>query len=151
MKRVFEILFIVMVGLLIVSCTKKLDYSSLQKSKYESITNSEEISVTINQSEIDRDTEDVTLEYTNNTEIEYTYGRDPHLEVKHNETWYVVPVLMKVQWIEIACVLPKNHTNEETISLKDYYGNLEKGSYRFIKEFYGNESTALIESSFEIK
>lgn len=151
MKRVIKVLYVSIMVLVLVSCTKELDYSSLQKSKYENITNSEVVSVTINQSEVDRDTEDVTLEYTNNTEMEYTYGINPHLEVKHNETWYVVPVLMKVQWIEIACVLPKNHTNEETVSLKDYYGNLEKGSYRFIKEFYGGESTVLIECSFEIK
>ncbi|MGL5085523.1 MAG: immunoglobulin-like domain-containing protein [Clostridium sp.] len=151
MKRVIKFISVLIMMLILVSCTKELDYSNLQKSKYENITNSEEISVTINQAEITRDTEEITLEYTNNTEIEYTYGIGPHLEVKHNETFYVVPVLMKVEWIEIACVLPKNHTNEETIPLKDYYGKLEKGNYRFIKEFYGNDSTALIESSFEIK
>lgn len=151
MKRVITVLCALITVLLLVSCTKELDYSNLEKSKYESIRNSEEVSVIIKQSEITKDTDEITLEYTNNTGREYTYGRDQYLEVKHNETWYVVPVLMKVEWIEIACVLTKNNTSEETISLKDYYGELEKGEYRFIKEFYGGESTALIECGFEIK
>lgn len=151
MKRVITVICVLITVLLLASCTKGLDYGNLEKSKYEIITNSEDVSVTINQSEITRDTEEVTLEYTNNTESQYTYGREPHLEVKHNENWYVVPVLMKVEWIEIACLLTKNNTSEEIISLKDYYGKLDKGEYRFIKELYGNESTALIECGFEIK
>jgi hypothetical protein len=59
--------------------------------------------------------------------------------------WYVVEPKEDIFWIEIAYIIAPGETNEESVTLNEYYGTLEPGNYRIVKTFTdpnGNSLTA---------
>lgn len=151
MKRMYLIMSLVILIFTMVSCSKQIDFSKLDKSSYENIKENEEISLTIKETEISSDTQEVTLVCENNTDKEYIYGNEVHLDIKHKGEWYVVPVMQKVGWNEIGIVLAGKSKNQNSISIKDYYGKLENGEYRFVKELYYMDEVIVVKSEFEVK
>lgn len=146
---IISICFITTVFMLI-SCSKRLDVTKLEKSKYTNIGENKEISVMIKEEEIATNTDRITLLLTNNSDFKYSYDKEPHLEIKKDSTWYVVPVLQILCWSDLSYLLPEKDILEESFSLKDYYGKLESGSYRLINEFYCNDSTVIIGTEFNV-
>lgn len=150
MKRSLVLTFLLLI-LLSVSCVRRIDYNKLPKSNYEDIIENKGVSVMVKETELTNDTEEITLAYTNNSNVEYLYDKEPHLEVKHKDVWYVLSVNQKVGWNDMGQLVSRKDTVDYTLSLKDYYGKLENGSYRFIKWFYANETEVLTEVKFKVE
>lgn len=93
------------------------------------------ITMTIKEDKITNKTEEITILLKNNSNEEYTYGTYFSLE-KKGETWKNVSFLDGVGFHDIAWILEKKSSREETISIKDYFGTLKKGTYRLTKEMY---------------
>ncbi|MGG7098939.1 immunoglobulin-like domain-containing protein [Clostridium sardiniense] len=151
MKRISLVSYLLIILVTLISCSQKINFSKLEKSKYGDIGESKEISVSIKETEITTDTKDITLLFTNNSDMEYSYGEETHLEINHNGAWYVVPISQKVMWNDIGYIMPKKDKTEKKILLKDYYGKLESGRYRIINKFYSNGNEVLVSIEFNVK
>lgn len=150
MKRGLVLTFLLLI-LLSVSCVQEIEYGKLPKSNYEDIIENKDVSVRVKETELTNDTEKIALAYTNNSNVEYLYDKEPHLEINHNDVWYVLSVNHKVGWNDMGQLVSRKDTVDYTLSLKDYYGELENGSYRFIKGFYANETEVLTEVKFKVE
>jgi hypothetical protein len=118
---------------------------TLEKSPYEAEQKSTDIEMTVNEQTVAGNAESVSLTIKNASDKEYTYGAASTLEVEKDGTWYVVEPKEDIFWIEIAYIIAPGETNEESVTLNEYYGTLESGSYRIVKTFTdpdGNSLTA---------
>ncbi|MCI8507828.1 MAG: hypothetical protein HFJ06_04600 [Lachnospiraceae bacterium] len=79
----------------------------------------------------------ITLEISNDTDLEVQYGDAYLLEVfdKDLKTWVSVPyILESVAFHDIAYIVNKGETNSQSMDWTSIYGELEKGKYRIVKE-----------------
>jgi hypothetical protein len=97
------------------------------------------------------ETDSLMIEYINNTDIEVTYGEEPHLEIESNGSWYVVPIKEDAAWEDIGYILLPNESDEKEFSLKFYYENLNPGHYRIIKTFFADGSNLVATVEFDIQ
>lgn len=72
MKRGLVLTFLLLI-LLSVSCVQEIEYGKLPKSNYEDIIENKDVSVRVKETELTNDTEEITLAYTNNSNVEYLY------------------------------------------------------------------------------
>lgn len=151
MRRISLVFYLLMILVILVSCSQKMDFSKLEKSKYGDIGENKDISAKVKENEVTTDTKEITLLFTNNSDMEYSYGEETHLEINHNGDWYVVPISQKVMWNDIGYIMPKKDKTEKKILLKGYYGKLESGRYRVINKFYSNGNEVLVPVEFNIK
>lgn len=150
MKKLAVLLSLLIVVFILFFCSKGIDITKFEKSKYNKIEENNDISVKVKETKITTDTDEITLLLTNNTEMKFNYDREPHLEVRYNNCWYVLPVYMIACYAERAS-LNSNETNQKlVISLKDYYEKLRKGKYRFANEFESDGNKVLVATEFEI-
>lgn len=96
-------------------------------------------------------TDSVTVEYTNNTDTQFAFGEEPHLEIKKDGGWYVVPVSKDAAWVDIAYMLSPNTSDEKAFSLKAFYGDLEPGQYRIVKTFFADGGDVAAAAEFDIQ
>jgi len=153
MKKVMYIviLIILMVNSTACKAFKKLDVSKLEKSTYDVSQQSKDVALSIKEENIVKNTESITLIYTNFSDKEYIYGKEPHLEIEVDDIWYVVPTLETAAWDEMAYILSPNDIREDVFPIKEYYGELNEGSYRIVKTLYSDGESIFVLGEFKIK
>ena len=80
----------------------------------------------------------VTVNMTNESFETIYYGNPWHLEKKKNNRWYIVTPKEDLTFTLPLYSLKKGETKEWTINFEYNYGNLEKGTYRIVKEVSTN-------------
>lgn len=85
---------------------------------------------------LDHTDHSLTLEFTNDTENELTYGEYYLLEAfnEENAAWESVAIKNDVGFIDIAYIIESNGISRNSVDLATIYGNLLKGKYRIVKE-----------------
>lgn len=153
MKKFISIIMLIISISLLTACksTKEIDINKLKKSNYDISKQSMNVTLSVKEGVIDTKSESITLVYTNISDKEYTFGKEPHLEVKANKEWYVVKTLENVGWDDIGYILAKKNICEEVLPLKDYYGSLNVGNYRIIKTLYSNGEPIYSFAEFKIE
>ncbi len=151
-KFIFIIMLIISISVL-TACksTKEMDVSKLEKSTYDTSQQSNEVTLSVKEKNINTKTESITLIYDNLSDKVYTYGKEPHLEVEADGLWYVVPTLENVAWDDIAYMLSPKDNSEDTFSIKYNYGLLNDGNYRIVKTLYSNGEPIYTIAEFKIK
>lgn len=151
MKLRMRVLLLAAVLLLpLAACAPKISVDSLEKSEYGELSDSG-IAMSVKEEAVNTNAESLTIEYTNTTDVEYVFGKEPHLEIISDGTWYVVPVIETAAWEAIGIILPPNGTSEEDFSLKFFYEGLMPGHYRVIKTFYANGDSATAAAEFDVQ
>lgn len=81
--------------------------------------------------------QEITFVFQNETNNEYTFGSEYHLEKLENDEWYqlsISPSEYEIAWNAIGYILNPNSKIEETINLEWLYGNnYDSGTYRLVK------------------
>lgn len=151
-KFMFIVLVLILSGVLTAcSSNKKLDKKSLEKSAYSTSQQSKDVTLSVKEKDIASGTESITLIYTNISDKEYSFGKEPHLEVELEGEWYVVPTLESAAWDEIGYLLSPKGSAEEILPVKDLYGQLAPGNYRIIKKLYSDGQPVLSIAEFKIQ
>lgn len=152
MRKLFIImLLIISIGTLNgCNSIKELDSNKLEKSIYEISEQSKDITIAVKEKDLTVETESVTLIFTNLSDEDYIYGAEPHLEVKIDDNWYVLPTLENVAWDEIAYILSPRDSREVIFLIKDNYGKLNEGEYRIIKNFYSDGEPTFATVEFKL-
>lgn len=132
-RRLSVILILLTFSLIAISCGNMVKTSSGEKDS--EIEKSNDIVMSIKEQR----EKDLTLSIENKTNNEYVYGYEFWLEQENDINWKPVPFLKDVAFIEIGIILKPKGINNEKIKLETYFGKLEKGKYRIIKEFYKDE------------
>ncbi len=132
------------------SCAPQINVGSLEKSEYGDLTDTG-ITMSVKEETVTTKTESLTIEYTNVTDTEYVFGKEPHLEIAVDGTWYVVPINENAAWETIGIILPPNGTTEGDFSLKFFYEGLIPGHYRVIKTFSADGSSVAAAAEFDIQ
>lgn len=116
----------------------------------ESTVNIDELNTVsgISMSEVDLENERLVFTLINDTDETMYYGTDISLEKKINGKWYEVPFSGKVSFLAILLYLSP-HSEKKIIFPLDLWKEISSGTYRFIKEFYLNET--LKESKYIFK
>jgi hypothetical protein len=132
------------------SSVKGWNISDLQKSEYPPVIAVTDAEMKLADINIKPDVENVQATITNLSDKEYGYGREPRLEVKYGEDWYIIPTLENIAWDELWVLLAPGMTNNETLPLAEYYGTLPAGTYRFIKVLSAGDVKLPVASEFII-
>lgn len=151
-RKVDFVLILLMFMVIIGGCSSSTLNSTqpLEQSTYGPKVAHEKIKLTVNEKNITKDVASLTLTYTNDSDQEYYYGVEPHLEIKIEEKWYVVPTVEDFAWIEIAYILAPHSSTQETIDIQTIYGQLNAGEYRWIKNLYSEGETLTLFAEFTI-
>lgn len=80
----------------------------------------------------DPQTQQLTVEISNQSGYEMTYGNEYSLRVKDGEEWKGVPAKEEYAWTEEAHILKDLEKAEEVYDLS-YFGPLDPGTYMFCK------------------
>lgn len=150
MKSTIGIVLTALLTLALAACAPKISVESLEKSEYGDLADTG-ITMRIKDEAVTTKTESLKIEYANATDIEYVFGKEPHLEIASDDEWYVVPVKENAAWEDIGFILPPNGTSEEDFSLKFFYEGLIPGHYRIIKTFYGDGGSVAAAVEFDIQ
>jgi len=92
----------------------------------------------------------VTLVITDNNEDSYGWGKSYKLQKKENEQWKELKPIAEMIFEEIAYVLDDNNQYTQKIDWKKFYGELEKGTYRIVKDCYDNGYIYFYSNEFNI-
>lgn len=80
-----------------------------------------------------------------------TYGKEYRLERLEHDTWSSVSYVVENPTVPaVLCGLENNSISNCDINLKEFYGELSKGTYRVIKAFYVNGNSYNIACEFEV-
>ncbi len=150
MKKRIGIIFIMVFMLVITACAQDNDMGNLALSEYGEIEDTG-IEVRITGETVTTETDSVMIEYINNTDTQVMFGEEPHLEIKKEDSWYVIPLKEGTAWIDIAYMLPPKGSIEKKFLLKFYYENLSPGHYRIIKKFFMDSGNAASAVEFDIQ
>lgn len=131
MKKLRLIIYIAML-IVVAACTPNIE---LEPSPYSADDEMAEISVVMEQRDIDKNAESATLVITNLSDNEYIFGAPYTLEIERDGAWFVYPPKEELAWNDIAYILEPGGSNEETIAINSQYGTLESGTYRVVKTF----------------
>lgn len=80
-----------------------------------------------------------------------SWGESYRIQVKENNKWKEVEPISDLRFIEIAYNLDENNQLKQKIKWEEFYGKLEKGTYRIVKPIYNNGYVDLYSDEFEIK
>lgn len=150
MKKRIGIIVITVFILAMTACAQDNDIGNLALSEYGEIKD-KGIEMRITDETVNTETDSVIIEYINNTDTQVMFGEEPHLEIKREDSWYVVPVKEGTAWIDIAYMLPSNGSAEKKFSLKSYYENLVPGHYRIVKKFFMDSGNVAAAAEFDIQ
>lgn len=116
---------------------------ALEPSPYGAEQKNTDIQMTVDEQAVAGDAESVTLTITNTSDKEYTYGAASAIEAEQDGEWYVVEPKEELFWIAIAYIIAPGETNEEGVTLNEFYGPLEPGNYRIVKTFTDPDGSSL--------
>ncbi|MDD4774135.1 MAG: hypothetical protein PHZ09_11145 [Eubacteriales bacterium] len=139
--------------LLCTSCesVKGWDIGELERSEYAAVIPVTDIEMKTAADTVDPDTEKMDVTITNLSETEYGYGYEPRLEVQYGDEWYVIPTLGDISWIALWVTLAPGATNNESFPLREYYGTLPAGTYRFVKVLTADGDPLPAAAEFTVK
>lgn len=143
-RRLSVILILLTFSLIVISCGNMVKTSSGEKGS--EIEKSNDIVISIKEQK----EKDLTLSIENKTNNEYVYGYEFYLEQENDGKWNNIPFIKDVAFIEIGIILKPMDINNENIKLATYFGKLEKGKYRIIKEFYKDEEKKKVFVEFSL-
>lgn len=90
----------------------------------------------------------VSIIITNNNENELTYGEEFKIQKKVDGEWRDLNYLPNTIWNAMAYITKANSQTNKKLNIKNYYGELENGTYRVVKPvFDGN----IYSDEFEIE
>jgi hypothetical protein len=124
-KKIFIIIFVLIIGFCLTGCGKKSD--SLKKSDIE-ITNND---VTLSIKEGTLTNTGATLILANNSSEDISYGEPYEIEVKKNNEWYKIEA--ELNFIMPSYGLAVREVREIELDWQYTYGSLSNGEYRIIK------------------
>lgn len=128
-NRIILILGLILITIFITSC----NYNGFNiGSKSKVIENNNDILLSIVDNTLSN--KGATIKITNNNENLLRYGPDYSIEIKKNNDWYKIKVSQPFH--TILYYLDNNETAEYNINWSPYYGDLPKGEYRLVKNFY---------------
>lgn len=70
----------------------------------------------------------------NNTNFTIGYGEPYHLEIKKDGKWYILNAINDLVFIEPLWHLEPDNSIELNISWENFYGSLDAGEYRLVKD-----------------
>ena len=92
----------------------------------------------------------LTCIINNDTEKDYSFGRDYMLQKKEENKWQdVLPKKEAAMTLELLWV-PSGTSESLAINWEEAYGQLENGHYRVIKPVSNTESRVLLSAEFMI-
>lgn len=136
-------------GLAGCSSEKPLDISSLPRSSYEALE-SETVSVKIVDDELDTDIDSVDLLLANSAGYDFIYGPAAQLEVEKDGEWYRMPLQTDDAWDMNTYILPSGGISSLEMPIKKYYGELQPGHYRIVKELEADGQSVFAGAEFTI-
>ena len=152
MKKLLIALCMMMSAVLLAACgANGLDVSDLEKSPYNAVDQSKEVTMELEDATVAVGTDTLNLHFANSGDTEYTFGMEPHLEVEVSGVWYVVPTVEDAAWIEIAYVLPAGEGTDLEFALNTFYGSLPAGHYRIVKPLYTQAGNTFAIAEFTIE
>lgn len=110
---------------------------------------SKSVVMTVDSPVADKKDIEISVNITNLSEHDCYYDLDASLEIKKNGTWYSIPAI--TSWHGGSFGISPNSKNTFTIPLKKWFGNLDAGHYRLIKELYGLGEGQYAIAEFDIK
>ena len=143
-RKISIVIMLIILSFTVISCGAK-EYE-LTLTKNTQIENADDIVMTIK----DKSDKELDLVIENKTDDEYVYGYVFELEVEKDEDWYRVPFKDNVAFIEIGIILKPKSNNNENIKLDTCFGELKKGKYRIVKEFYKDEEKKKVFVEFSL-
>ena len=144
MKKVLLIIIILLTFITVTGCKNN---KSAEKSPYK--VTSDKITMEIKQGTLKNSS--ATIIMTNNTDEEYTYGEPYHLEIKENDTWYILEPKEDLFFIMPAYSLKNGESVEKEYNWEYGYGNLKVGTYRLVTEFTKETESIWVAAEFIIK
>lgn len=129
-KRKIFILSIVL-SLLLIGCSNLIE-STINIDKLNTVSG-------IAMSEVILEDEGLAFTLINDTDETIYYGTDISLEKKENDKWFQVPLSGKVGFLAILEYLSP-HSEAKYIFPLETWEKVHPGTYRFIKEFYLDET-----------
>lgn len=135
----------IVLSLLLVGCSNLIE-SNINIDKLNTVSG-------IAISEVNLEDEGLAFTLINDTDETIYYGTDIYLEKKENEKWFQVPLSGKISFLAILEYLSP-HSKTKFIFPLETWKKIQPGTYRFIKEFYLDESqkeTNYIIKEFEFK
>lgn len=88
---------------------------------------------------------------TDNNENNGGWGKSYRIQKKENNKWIDLKPIQNLGFKEIAFLLDENNQLKQKIDWKEFYGELDKGTYRIVKPIYNNGYIDLYSDEFEIK
>ena len=149
MKPIIAVILTAAMLIALAACAPQINVDSLEKSEYGDLADTG-ITMRIKDETVSTKTESLKIDYANATDIEYVFGKEPHLEIASDDEWYVIPINESAAWEAIGIILPPNGTSEDEFSLGFYYEGLLPGHYRIIKTFYGDGGSVAAAVEFDI-
>ena len=107
--------------------------SKIGKTSDIEITN-DDVSITIKDNTLTNTGATFILE--NNSNQTLGYGEPYHLEVKDDDSWHILRTINEAAFIMPLYHLNPNESTELKIDWENFYGALEPGEYRLIKDAY---------------
>jgi hypothetical protein len=126
-KKIFIVLFIILIGLGLTGCGKNSGLADGEKSDIE-VTNND---VTLSIKEGSLTNTSATLILANNSSEDISYGEPYEIEVKKNNEWYKIDA--ELNFIMPAYGLAVREAREIELDWQYSYGSLSNGEYRIIK------------------
>lgn len=153
MKKYTITIFILSLTLLLIGCTaesKQMLIDNLDETHISNSLDTSSVKLDIVNEEITYDTEVIEIVYSNTSDEEFSYGEAPHLEVKLDDKWYIVPYQEDANWSDLAYILLPEDKYKDEFFVTKCYGNLYPGNYRFIKEFSNPNRTTIGLCEFKV-
>lgn len=149
-KRKIHLIIPITISLVIISGTLYYVLALNNSNLIESTLNTDELNTVsgVSMSEVKLEDEGLIFTLTNDTDYTIYYGTDITLEKNKNDEWYEVPYSGKIGFLAILNYLSP-HTEKKQFYSFEVWKGISSGTYRFIKEFYLNET--LDEPKYVIK
>lgn len=146
MKKMLVMLSVLCIAALVIGCGSAasapgFDKSELLLSEYSGAEISQDIRIEMDDSFSGQ--EEVTLTYTNLTDLDYTYTALQRLEVELDGEWYMVPDAQAFVTMQIL-TLPANASVEDSFRIEGRYDPLPGGTYRIVKCFVASDGTNVL-------
>lgn len=145
MKKRKTFIFSIVLSLLLIGCSNFIE-STINIDKLNSVSG-------IAMSEVSLEDEGLAFALINDTDETIYYGTDISLEKKENEKWFQVPLSGKISFLATLEYLSP-HSEAKFIFPLETWKKIQPGTYRFIKEFYLDETqkeTKYIIKEFEFQ
>ena len=89
-------------------------------------------------------------EIANHTPMEFTYGEDFLLLKQRNGAWEYADILPGTGWENFNFILAPYSSNNGSIDIGYFFGELTAGSYRIEKDVFSGDGIFIITTEFEV-